>query len=350
METAPEEECRVASHDEPRSPSSALLEMAQAYRQSAILMTACELQVFTHLSQGPLKADALAQHCQVPVRGLQRLLNACVVLDLLEKEDDSYCNTPIAETFLVQGKSGYMGNFIQAGMEQYEAWGRLAQAIREDRPMNPYSAEALPTLPAERIRVYVERLYELGKRNAVAIAERVDLGPVQQMLDVAGGSGIYSITFAQRQPTLRATVFDLPPVVPFTQEIIARYGMQERVTAYPGNYFQDDFAGGNDLVLLSNSLQTEGVETCRMLLGKVFKALAPGGQLVIHGVMPNADRITPPQPALFQVQMLLSFPEGDAHPAEEICNWAAEVGFVDLTATRLPAPAFTSLILGRKPA
>jgi hypothetical protein len=86
-----------------------------------------------------------------------------------------------------------------------------------------------------------------------------------------------------------------------------------------------------------------------MLLGKVFNALAPGGQLVIHGVMPDPDRVTPPQPALFQVQMLLSFPEGDAYPAEEICSWAAEVGFVDLTATRLPAPAFTSLILGRKP-
>ena len=102
----------MASHDEPRSPSSALLQMAQAYRQSAILMTACELKVFTYLSQGPMRAEALAHHCQVPVRGLQRLLNACVVLELLEKEDESYHNTPIAETFLVQGKSGYMGNFI----------------------------------------------------------------------------------------------------------------------------------------------------------------------------------------------------------------------------------------------
>jgi hypothetical protein len=137
----------VASHAEPRSLSSALREMAQAYRQSAILMTACELRVFTHLSLEPLSAEALAQRCQVPRRGLQRLLNACVVLDLLEKDDEHYHNTPIAQTFLVQDQPGYMGDFIAGGTEHYEAWGRLAQAIREDRPVNLHSGEALPTLP-----------------------------------------------------------------------------------------------------------------------------------------------------------------------------------------------------------
>jgi hypothetical protein len=47
--------------------------------------------------------------------------------------------------------------------------------------------------------------------------------------------------------------------------------------------------------------------------------------------------------------MLLSCPEGDAHPAEDIYAWAEEAGFAELTVTRLAAPAFTSLILGRKP-
>lgn len=340
----------MASHDAPRSPSAALLEMAQAYRQSAILITACQLEVFTHLASGPLTADALAQRCQVPVRGLQRLLNACVVVDLLEKEGESYQNTPIAETFLVKGKPGYMGNFIAFGLEHYEAWGRLIQAIRDDGPTNPHSADALRTLPPERLRGYVEGLYDLGKRFAATIADLVDLSQTRRMLDVAGGSGIYAITFAQRQPQLQATVFDLPPIIPFTQEIIARHGMDAQVTTRPGDYFHDDFGGEYDLILLSNTLQTEGPKTCQMLLRKAFETLAPGGQLLVHGVMTDPDRVSPPQPALFQVQMLLSFPEGDTHPAEEICAWAADAGFTDLNALRLPAPAFSSLVRGRKPA
>ncbi len=277
----------MSSSDEPRSPSAALLQMAQAYRQSAILTAACQLDVFTHLAQGPLGVEALAHACGLPARGLQRLLNACVVFDLLEKEGDTYRNTPIAKTFLVQGKPGYMGNSIAFENERSEAWGQLTQAIREDRPVNPHSADALDTLP---------------------------------------------------------------PILAFTREIIPRHGMAERVSVRPGNYYRDEFGSSYDVLLFSNCLQTEGPQTGRMLLRKAFHALAPGGQLLIHGVMPDPDRVSPPQPALFQVQMFLAFPEGDAHPAEDICAWAQEVGFTELCVTPLPPPAFSSLITARKPA
>ena len=72
-------------------------------------------------------------------------------------------------------------------------------------------------------------------------------------------------------------------MVPFTQEIVARQGRQGRISVQPGNYGHNDFAGGNDLVSQSNTLRTEGVKTCQVLLGKVFKALTPGRQLVIRG-------------------------------------------------------------------
>ncbi|MBI3329104.1 MAG: methyltransferase domain-containing protein [Nitrospinae bacterium] len=339
----------MSTNDEPRLPPSALLEMAQAYRQSAILTTACQLDVFTHLAGGPLSAEALAHACGVPVRGLRRLLNACVVLELLEKEGETYRNTPIADTFLVKGTPGSMGNFIARAAENYKAWGQLGRAIREDRPIDPHSADMLDTLPPDRVRHYVESLYDTGRQAAMAIADAVDLTHARRMLDVAGGSGIYSITFAQRQPALRAVVFDLPPILAFTQEIIARHGMAGQLSVHPGNYHHDELGSGYDVVLLSNVLQTQGVQTGQMLLRKAFNALAPGGQLLIHGAMPSPDRVSPPEPALTQVHMFLVYPEGDAHPAEDICAWAQEAGFIDVSVTRFPPPRFRSLITGRKP-
>ena len=338
----------MSSTDAPRLPSTALLQMAQAHREAAILITACQLEVFTHLAHEPRSAEALAHACGVPLRGLQRLLHACVVLDLLEKDGAIYRNTPIAADFLVSDAPGYMGHFINHGAENYAAWGRLSQAIRDDRPADPHAAETLATLPPERVRLYVEGLYDLGKQAAEAIAARVDLAHARRMLDVAGGSGIYAITLAQRQPALHAVVFDLPPVLAVTQEIIARHGMAERVSVSPGNYHHDEFGGGYDVVLFSNVFQTQGPQTGRMLLRKAFSALTPGGQLLVHGAMPNPDRVSPPEPALTQVHMFLLYPDGDAHPAEDICAWAQEAGFVDLQVTRFPPPRFRSLVTGRK--
>jgi hypothetical protein len=140
-----------------------------------------------------------------------------------------------------------------------------------------------------------------------------------------------------------------PPVVPFTQEIAARHGMQERASVQPGNYVRGDFADGYGLVLLANTLRTEGVKICQTPLGKVFKALSPGRQFVIHGVVPNPDYVTPLQPATFQLQISLSFP-GGGHPAEAICDRATGAGAADLAVTCLPSSAFSSPVTSRKPA
>jgi predicted nicotinamide N-methyase len=339
----------MAGTGESNTSAAAVLEMAQAYRRSAILITAYQLGVFTHLAAGPLSAEALARACAVPARGLQRLLNACVVVELLAKEGERYRNGPMAQAFLVAGTPGYLGHFLSRAAENYATWGRLTRAIQEDRPADPHAAETLATLPPARVRQYVEGLVDLGQQAARAMAEQIDLTPARQLLDVAGGSGIYAITFAQRYPALRAVVFDLPPVLAVTQEIIARHGMAERVSVHPGNYHDDELGRGYDVVLFSHVFQTQGPDTGRLLLRKAFRALVPGGQLLVHGAMPNPDRVSPPEPALTQVHMFLVYPDGDAHPAEDIGAWAAEAGFGELQVIRFPPPRWRTLITGRKP-
>jgi 3-hydroxy-5-methyl-1-naphthoate 3-O-methyltransferase len=338
----------MSDKNDPRSLLSTLLGMAQVYRQSAVLIAACQLDVFSNLAKGPLGASALAERCGVPARGLQHLVNACVVMQLLEKKGATYSNAPIAGALLVKGAPGYMGSFVTRQAENYEAWGRLAKAVREDRPVDLHSADALDSLPAERIRQYIEALYDTGKRSAEAIADKLDLTHARHLLDVAGGSGIYSIVLAQRQPALKATVFDVQPTLAFTKEIISRHGIADRISLRSGNYLHDDFGSGYDLLLLSNVLSTQGPRVGRMLLQKAFNALAPGGQLIVHGSMPNPDGVSPPEAALRQVLLFLMYPEGDAYPAEVICEWAKEAGFIDLDVTRFPPPSHRSLLTGRK--
>jgi 3-hydroxy-5-methyl-1-naphthoate 3-O-methyltransferase len=328
---------------------STLMEIVSGFERAAVVLGAAQLDLFSPLAQSPATATEVAAHIGLPVRGVERVLNACAALGFVAKEGDRYRNSPLAETFLVKGQPGYVGNMLKQATDRYTAWGQLADGIKQDKPVLPLTGTELLSASSDVLDNYVHGLFELGKGLAQRIGELVDLSGCRSLLDVAGGSGVYSILLCRRFPQLRATVFDLPPILDRTRGIIAREGMAEQVTVCEGNYFTDELGAQYDAILLSNMLQTEGRQTSRMVLQKVYAALNPGGQVIIHGIMPHLDRVSPVQPVLFSLFMMLVFPEGEAYPAEEIISWLSETGFVDGRKVSLPPPAFTSLVVARKP-
>ncbi len=324
------------------------MKIVNGFEQAAIVLGAAQLDLFSPLASGPMTAAELAAHTGLPLRGVARLLNATAALGFVTKEAERYRNSPLAAAFLVKDRPGYVGNMLKQTSDRYQAWGKLAEAVRTDRPVLSLTGTALEHAPVEVLDNYVHGLFELGKGLAERISSLVDLQQSRRLLDVAGGSGVYSIRFCQAFPQLAATVFDLPPILRRTREIIAREGMATRVRVQEGNYFSDDFGHGYDTILLSNMLQTEGRETCKMVLGKAFDALEAGGRILIHGIMPEPNLIEPVQPAVFSLFMMLVFPDGEAYPGEEIMGWLHDAGFVDGQKTSLPPPAFTGLVLARK--
>lgn len=326
-----------------------LMKIVNGFEQAAVVLGAAQLDLFSPLAKGPLTAAELAAQTGLPVRGIERLLNASAALGVVTKEAERYRNAPAADAFLVKDKPGYVGNMLRQASDRYQAWGKLSEAIRNDRPVLPLTGAELEHAPPEVLDNYVHGLFELGKGLAERIGGLVDLNQSRRLLDVAGGSGVYSIRLCQAFPQLSATVFDLPPILQRTRHIIEREGMAARVSVREGNYFSDDFGHDYDTILLSNMLQTEGRETGKMVLGKAFEALQAGGQILIHGIMPEPNLIEPVQPAVFSLFMMLVFPNGEAYPGEEIIGWLHDIGFVDGHKKRLPPPAFTGLVLARKP-
>lgn len=326
-----------------------LMDILGGFERSAIVLGAAQLDLFSPLGNGPATAAAVAAQVRLPVRGVERVLNACAALGFVAKEEDRYRNSPLADAFLVKGKPGYVGNMIKQTNDRFSAWIKMPEAVKTDKPVLPLTGAELFTAPAEVLDNYVHGLFELGKGLALRIANLVDLSGCKTLLDVAGGSGVYSIIFCRQFPQLQSTVFDLPPILERTRTIIGREGMTDRIGVREGDYFKDDFGSGLDAILLSNMLQTEGRQTCRMVLKKAFEALSPGGRILVHGIMPDADRIGPTQQTIFSVFMMLVFPEGEAYPGEEIIGWLHETGFIDGKKLLLPPPAFSSVVTARKP-
>ncbi|HET9785178.1 MAG TPA: methyltransferase dimerization domain-containing protein, partial [Terriglobales bacterium] len=83
--------------------------LLHGFHHTAVLKTAIELDLFTHLAAGATTADALAQRTHAAPRGVRILCNALVVYGLLEKNGDQYRPAPDAALFLNRNSPAYLG-------------------------------------------------------------------------------------------------------------------------------------------------------------------------------------------------------------------------------------------------
>jgi len=81
-----------------------VLDLLEAFRRSKAMFAAVALGIFDALASGPKSLHALAGELQLHTDALERLLDACVGLELLGRDGQGYRNTPVAMTYLCKSR------------------------------------------------------------------------------------------------------------------------------------------------------------------------------------------------------------------------------------------------------
>ncbi|HEY41832.1 MAG TPA: hypothetical protein G4O18_08280 [Dehalococcoidia bacterium] len=316
------------------------------WQPAAVVMAANKLDFFTAIGEEAVTAEEVASRCGTPPRPTRVLLNACVALDILEKEGEVYRNSPEALQALVRGKSTFMGDGIAHQHDLWQAWGRLHEAVRNNRRVGErYNL----TEVGDVHRNFILAMHDRARLDAPFLAETLDLTGRHQLFDAGGGPGTYSIYLVKRYPGLRAIVFDLPQTIEIAKEVIAEFGMSDLIATRAGDYFKDDFGQGNDVVLLSAILHSMSPERSRGLLAKAYDSLVSVGDVVVHEGLIDDEGTSPMRAVMFSLNMLVNTGEGQSYSGSEIMGLMEEVGFTNPRVVRLPEPARTSLVIATKP-
>lgn len=167
-----------------------------------------------------------------------------------------------------------------------------------------------------------------GRILAPALARVLDLAGARQVLDVAGGSGVYACALAARNPALRAVVMEKSPVDSIAREAAAAAGLSSRVEVRTADMFRDSWPLGCDVHLVSNVLHDWDLPEVRGLLARSFAALCPGGRVVIHDAFLNREK-TGPLPVAMYSALLMNISEGRCYSVGEMGTFLAEAGFVE---------------------
>src|ERR1039457_4619669 len=84
-----------------------LMEMANAFRFSRIILSGYELGIFTVL-ESKNNALEIAGTLGTDPHGTDRLLNALVAVGLVDKTGHTFSNTAFSSRFLVRDRPGYL--------------------------------------------------------------------------------------------------------------------------------------------------------------------------------------------------------------------------------------------------
>ncbi|MGD9134064.1 MAG: methyltransferase [Desulfobacterales bacterium] len=317
-----------------------LLELSGYYWKTCTLHAAVKLDVFTCLGKEQLSIGEVTDRLKASSRGMERLLNALVAMELLTKADNKYANTSFAREFLSKDTPKYLGHIILHHHHLVESWSRLDQSVQSGRPVR----ERTSFSDEEWRESFLMGMFNMAMKLAPMIVPKIDISSCRHLLDLGGGPGTYAIHFCRHNLQLKATVFDLLTTRPFAEKTIKRFDLSDRIDFQAGNYLKDDIDGRFDAAWLSHILHGESPEACRKIIQKAVAALERGGIIIIHEFILDNSMDGPLFPALFSLNMLLGTDSGQAYAEQQIMDMLADAGAQDIQRLAVQTPNDSGII------
>src|SRR5271155_5764711 len=116
-----------------RPTAQRIFETLGAFRRTAALRTAIELDVFTAIAKSTATASEIAARCSASERGVQTLCDYLTMLGFLEKQGQDYSQSADAVAFLDRRSPAYLGDSaseIATGQAVVAAFSTLTEAVR----------------------------------------------------------------------------------------------------------------------------------------------------------------------------------------------------------------------------
>lgn len=219
------------------------------YASELLTAAVAHFQLFERLNRQPMSLDELRQSLSLDRRPALVLLTALRAMKLLECDAAGrYQLTDMSYEHLVDGGAFCVGDYIGLAAESpgvVEMVNRLrtnrpAYATQSDSGAAFIYRDGLESAMEQQASARRLTLALSGRAKNVApfLADRLNL-ETGTLLDVGGGTGIYSIACLLRHPGLTAIVFDRPEVLKVAAEFATHYGLSDRLKLVEGDMFAD---------------------------------------------------------------------------------------------------------------
>jgi SAM-dependent methyltransferase len=301
-----------------------LLSLVRGFQPACVLGAAADLDLYEALGADEVDLDEAVRRVRGDPRGVGILLDALAALGLLTKRDGRWSVPPSLRPLMTPGADQSVLAMIQHQANCLRRWSRLAETIRAGEVVGRH-----PSVRGEEgdRESFIEAMDVINRNAASWLVGEIPRQEFTRLLDVGGASGTWTIAWLAAYPDARATIFDLPPVIPLAESRLTDAGIRDRVELVAGDFYADPLPTGADLAWVSAIVHQNSREQNRDLFRKVFAALAPGGRILIRDIVMDETRTKPTGGAFFAVNMLAATPGGGTFTFAELAEDLAAAGF-----------------------
>ncbi len=321
-----------------------ILALSRSYQAACVLAAAAELDLFCVFGDEPLAASAITARLGADLRATTILLDALASIELVHKQDGLYSLPPDVRRCLAQNGEDSVLAMAEHQANCLRRWARLGRVVKTGK-----AAPREPSIQGEDAdqTAFIEAMDDICSPIAAEIVADILPPAFTHLLDVGGASGTPTIAFLRAMPEARATLFDLPHVLPQAERRIREAGLSDRVGLAAGDFMKDALPKSADLAWVSAIVHQNSRKQNRQLFCAIAESLVDRGQILIRDVIMDASRATPPAGALFAINMLVATEGGGTFTFEELRDDLEAAGFREAAIVRRDA-GMNSVIRARK--
>jgi len=308
------------------------------------LGSSVKLKIADQLSMDFKDVGTIASAAKVSEVGAELILDCLDALGYVQKNGNQYAFTKRGFKNLSPSSPYNFRYFILFCDYLYKGYLNLDETIRLGKRAQSNMLEEMTNYEWE---LFSRAMIDISRTNFKEVAGKIPVAKsAASMLDLGGSHGLYSIELCKRNPDLKATIVDLPPVKKYADECIAQYNAGKNVTFLPSDFMKDDLPKNNDIILAFNIIHGLNPSENIALAQKVYKSLNNGGIYVILDQIKGIGGSSQMSKATtsYMALNLLHQAGGKTYSKNEVDTFIQKAGFTKTVLKKLNAPGFGVII------
>jgi demethylspheroidene O-methyltransferase len=336
-----------------RHRANSLFDVVAGFVYSQILYACVRLDLFNLLDKQPRSVRDLMTMFDMPEDSVICLLKAASSLDLVEVNSDG------CYTLGPQGAAIIANPWLVAMVEHHALlYADLADPVRmlkgQDAPGQlasywPYAGtEKTSEFSSEDVAAYSDLMAQSQQAIAQQILDAYPFSRHQKVLDVGGGEGAFLCAVLKRHLHLRGALMDLPAVAARAANRFADAGLAQRTEIHSQSFLSDSWPSDEEMITLVRILHDHDDGPVEAILCAAYKALRPGGTLLIAEPMAGTPGSKAAGHGYFGFY-LKAMGSGRPRTKPEIETLALNTGFTNIKHWQVTNPMMLQVLTVNRP-